>query len=123
MQNDNSPAHSHYNQNSRLHDITLAQMVSQTVWRLSESTVIQWEPRYFNETVNGILESIDTSRFQNAKGNFCIFPIISLIFGENVKKPELIVAFLRYSFREAEENVENIVHSREGTQCRNRRDR
>lgn len=58
--NDNNLAYSR--QNSRPHDVTLAQMVSQTIWRLSESTVIQWEPRYFNETVNGILESIDTSK-------------------------------------------------------------
>jgi len=64
--NDNSPAHNH-NQNSRLHDVTLAQMVSQTIWRLSESTVTLWEPRYFNETINGILESIDSSRFQDIK--------------------------------------------------------
>jgi len=68
MQNDNSLAHSH--QNSRLHHVTLAQMVSQTIWRLSESTVIQWEPKYLNETVNEMLESIDTSRFQVAKGIF-----------------------------------------------------
>ncbi|XP_071562196.1 uncharacterized protein [Temnothorax nylanderi] len=65
--NNNNLAYSHQNQNSRLHDVTLAQMVSQTMWRLSESTVIQWEPRYFNETVNRILESIDTSRFRDAK--------------------------------------------------------
>lgn len=67
--NDNSPARSHYNQNSRLHDVTLTQMVSQTMWRLSESTVIQWEPKYLNETVNEILESIDLSRFQDVKEN------------------------------------------------------
>ncbi|XP_011878678.1 PREDICTED: uncharacterized protein LOC105567982 [Vollenhovia emeryi] len=65
--NDNNLAYSHHNQNSRLHDVTLAQMISQTVWRLSESTVIQWEPRYFNETVNRLLNSIDASRFQDAK--------------------------------------------------------
>jgi len=71
MQNDNSLAHSHHShQNPRLHHVTLAQMVSQTIWRLSESTVIQWEPKYLNETVNEMLESIDTSRFQVAKGIF-----------------------------------------------------
>lgn len=70
MQNDNTPVHSYHNQNFRLHDVTLAQMISQTIWRLSESTVIQWDPRYFNETINRILESIDTNRFQDAKGIF-----------------------------------------------------
>ncbi|EGI66791.1 hypothetical protein G5I_04595 [Acromyrmex echinatior] len=65
--NDNSPANNHHNQNSQLHDITLAQMVGQTIWRLSECTVTQWKPKYFNETVNEILASINTSRFQNAK--------------------------------------------------------
>ncbi|XP_018343045.1 PREDICTED: N-acetylated-alpha-linked acidic dipeptidase 2-like [Trachymyrmex septentrionalis] len=65
--NDNSPAYNHHNQNSRLHDVILAQMVGQTIWRLSECTVIQWEPKYFNKTVNEILESINTSKFQDAK--------------------------------------------------------
>lgn len=65
--NDNTPVHSYHNQNFRLRDVTLAQMISQTIWRLSESTVIQWDPRYFNETINRILESIDTNRFQDAK--------------------------------------------------------
>jgi len=71
MQNNNSLTHNH-NQNSQLYDITLAQMVGQTIWRLSECTVIQWEPKYFNETVNEIVESINTqtSRFQDAKGIF-----------------------------------------------------
>ncbi|KAL6256434.1 hypothetical protein P5V15_012547 [Pogonomyrmex californicus] len=67
--NDDGPAHSQmqHNQNSRVHNVMLAQVVSQTIWRLSESTIIQWEPRYFNKTVNEMLKSIDTSRFQGAK--------------------------------------------------------
>ncbi|XP_032676918.1 uncharacterized protein LOC116846767 isoform X2 [Odontomachus brunneus] len=54
----------YHDQNSRLHAVTLAQMISQTIWRLSESIIIKWEPKYFNETINRILESIDTSKFQ-----------------------------------------------------------
>ncbi|XP_011636267.1 LOW QUALITY PROTEIN: uncharacterized protein LOC105426653 [Pogonomyrmex barbatus] len=67
--NDDGPAHSQmqHNQNSRVHNVILAQVVSQTIWRLSESIIIQWEPRYFNKTVNEMLKSIDTSRFQDAK--------------------------------------------------------
>ncbi|KAL0110587.1 hypothetical protein PUN28_013879 [Cardiocondyla obscurior] len=65
--NDNNFAYRHDIQNSRLRDVTLAQMISQTIWRLSESTVIQWDPKYFNNTINKILESIDTDRFQDAK--------------------------------------------------------
>ncbi|XP_018402311.1 PREDICTED: uncharacterized protein LOC108779394 isoform X1 [Cyphomyrmex costatus] len=65
--NDNSSMHNHHNQNSRLHDVTLVQMISQTIWRLSECIVIQWETKYFNKTVNEILESIDSSKFQDAK--------------------------------------------------------
>ncbi|XP_072749051.1 uncharacterized protein [Anoplolepis gracilipes] len=54
----------HHNQNLESRSLILAQMVSQTIWRLSESIVIQWEPKYFNETVNEVLiESIDSSRF------------------------------------------------------------
>lgn len=42
-------------------------MASQIMWRLSESTTLQWRPRYFNETVNRALESIGTE-FPDAKG-------------------------------------------------------
>ncbi|EFN78528.1 hypothetical protein EAI_02347, partial [Harpegnathos saltator] len=49
----------HHDQNLRLHGVSLMQMVSQTIWRLSESIIMKWEPRYFNETVNKVLESID----------------------------------------------------------------
>lgn len=56
-------------------------MISQTMWRLSESIIIRWEPNYFNKTVNEILESIDSevlesidsSKFQDAKGISFIF--------------------------------------------------
>ncbi|XP_014477549.1 PREDICTED: uncharacterized protein LOC106745980, partial [Dinoponera quadriceps] len=51
---------------SWLRGVTVAQMVIQTVWRLSESIIIKWEPKYFNETVNRILESIDTGKLQDA---------------------------------------------------------
>lgn len=84
IQKENNLAYSYHNQNSQLHDVTLTQMVSQTMWRLSESTVIQWEPKYFNETVNVILESIDTSSFQDAKGIF--YFLILLIFGRHIKE-------------------------------------
>lgn len=70
MQNDSDSANSqtHHNQSLRSRDITLAQMISQIMWRLSESIIIQWEPKYFNKTVNEALESIDSSEFQDAKG-------------------------------------------------------
>ncbi|RLU16288.1 hypothetical protein DMN91_012048 [Ooceraea biroi] len=55
------------NQSLRLRGTILAQMASQTIWRLSESTVIRWQPRYFNETVNKLLESINTDKFRDAK--------------------------------------------------------
>lgn len=75
LQKKSSLAHgqTHYNESLRLRDITLAQMVSQTVWRLSESIVIQWEPKYFNETIHTILESIDTATSQDFKPRIGIF--------------------------------------------------
>lgn len=64
--NDSNSANSH-NQSLRSRGIILAQMVSQTMWRLSESIVIEWDPKYFNKTVNEVLESIDNNKFQDAK--------------------------------------------------------
>ncbi|XP_050444965.1 aminopeptidase NAALADL1-like [Cataglyphis hispanica] len=65
----------HHNQSLQSRGIILAQMISQTMWRLSESIIIRWEPKYFNKTVSEILESIDSevlesidsSKFQDAK--------------------------------------------------------
>ncbi|CAL1686623.1 unnamed protein product [Lasius platythorax] len=64
---DSANSQTHHNQSLRSRDITLAQMISQIMWRLSESIIIQWEPKYFNKTVNEALESIDSSEFQDAK--------------------------------------------------------
>ncbi|KAH0949521.1 hypothetical protein HN011_010701 [Eciton burchellii] len=64
-----APAHeqTHGNQSLRSRGIILARMISRTMWRLSESTVIRWQPRYFNETVNRALESISVDEFRDAK--------------------------------------------------------
>lgn len=67
MQNDSNSANSH-NQSLRSHGIILAQMISQTMWRLSESIIIEWDPRYFNKSINEVLDSINNSKFQDAKG-------------------------------------------------------
>ncbi|XP_029173155.1 uncharacterized protein LOC114942022 isoform X5 [Nylanderia fulva] len=47
--------------------VILTQMISQTMWRLSESIIIQWEPKYFNKTVNEVLELINSKKFQDVK--------------------------------------------------------
>lgn len=72
IQNENNFALSqtHRNQSLRSRSVTLAQMISQTVWRLSDSIIIQWEPKYFNETVNRMLELINSNKLQDAKGTF-----------------------------------------------------
>lgn len=106
MQNDSNSANSqtHHNQSLRSRGIILAQMISQTMWRLSESIFIQWEPKYFNETVNEVLESIDSNKFQDAKGIYFIFHYFcSRIFKES--KLHIECDF----FREVEENVESIT--------------
>ncbi|XP_020277920.1 uncharacterized protein LOC109851844 isoform X2 [Pseudomyrmex gracilis] len=54
----------YHDQSSR--GVILGQMVSQTIWRLSDSIIIQWKPQYLNETINRMLESIDI-KLQNAK--------------------------------------------------------
>lgn len=64
--NDSNSASSH-NQSLRSRGIILAQMVSQTIWRLSESIIIEWNPKYFNETINEVLGSIDNNKFQDVK--------------------------------------------------------
>ncbi|XP_072749049.1 uncharacterized protein [Anoplolepis gracilipes] len=55
---DNNSANNqiHHNENLQSRRLTLAQMVSKTIWRLSESIVIHWEPNYFNYTVNKVFE-------------------------------------------------------------------
>lgn len=54
-------------------------MVSQTIWRLSESIIIEWNPKYFNETINEVLGSIDNNKFQDVKG-ILSFSIISITY-------------------------------------------
>lgn len=68
-------------------------MVSQTVWRLSESIIIQWKPNYFNETINRILETIDNDKSQDAKGICCFYAISNI---ENFRKAQnqLNIVFL-----------------------------
>lgn len=55
----------YHDQSSR--GVILGQMVSQTIWQLSDSIIIQWKPQYLNETINKMLESIDI-KFQDTKG-------------------------------------------------------
>lgn len=59
-------------------------MVSQTMWRLSESIVIEWDPKHFNKTVNEVLESIDNNKFQDAKGiSFVLYYFYSTKYLKN----------------------------------------
>ncbi|XP_054011108.1 uncharacterized protein LOC128893856 [Hylaeus anthracinus] len=51
------------NHERQLRKIILAQILSQTIWRLSECLIMKWNPRYFNETVSKALELIDSSQF------------------------------------------------------------
>ncbi|XP_072749053.1 uncharacterized protein [Anoplolepis gracilipes] len=61
---DNNSANNqmHHNQSLRSRRLTLAQMVSKTIWRLSESIVIHWEPKYFNKTVNEVFKLVDKGK-------------------------------------------------------------
>ncbi|XP_076166076.1 uncharacterized protein LOC143146014 isoform X2 [Ptiloglossa arizonensis] len=43
--------------------IILAQILSQTVWRLSECLIMKWNPSHFNKTVSKALESVDNTKF------------------------------------------------------------
>lgn len=54
-------------------------MVGQTVWWLSDSIVIQWEPKYFNEIINRTLKSIDSNKLQDAKGIFYLMLFLKRI--------------------------------------------
>lgn len=79
-------------------------MVSQTMWRLSESIIIRWEPKYFNKTISEVLESIDSSKFQDAKGISFIFHY----FCDKIFKDSKL--YIKYNFfREIKKNVENIT--------------
>ncbi|XP_076637892.1 uncharacterized protein LOC143350019 isoform X3 [Colletes latitarsis] len=43
--------------------IILAQILGQTIWKLSECLIMKWNPRYFDETVSKALDSIDSTKF------------------------------------------------------------
>ncbi|XP_078035983.1 uncharacterized protein LOC144469490 isoform X2 [Augochlora pura] len=47
--------------------VMLAQILSQTLWRLSECLIMKWDPAYFNETISRALESINSTEFLEAK--------------------------------------------------------
>lgn len=46
----------------------LAQIVGVSIWRLSESIVLRWDPSYFNHSVIKALDSIDSTEFKDQKG-------------------------------------------------------
>ncbi|XP_066588387.1 uncharacterized protein [Prorops nasuta] len=52
--------------NARTDPQIIADIIMQTLWRLSESLILQWNPNHFNQTLNIILEPLD-SRFQIIK--------------------------------------------------------
>ncbi|KAI4495564.1 hypothetical protein M0802_008576 [Mischocyttarus mexicanus] len=49
------------------HRIPLTQLIGDTIWRLSESIVFHWNTKYFNDTVNNVLETINVSKFLDIK--------------------------------------------------------
>ncbi|XP_076637891.1 uncharacterized protein LOC143350019 isoform X2 [Colletes latitarsis] len=50
--------------------IILAQILGQTIWKLSECLIMKWNPRYFDETVSKALDSIDSTKFFTNKGTY-----------------------------------------------------
>ncbi|XP_076235251.1 uncharacterized protein LOC143179778 [Calliopsis andreniformis] len=50
-----------------LHKIVLVQIVSQTIWRLSECILMKWNVNYFNGTVSKMLDSINNTEFLEIK--------------------------------------------------------
>lgn len=107
-----------HDQNSRLYNITLAQVITKTIWRLSESIIVKWETKYFNETINRVLESIDTKKYQSMKGcfNFLYFSkdkkiyklnIISILFLEKLRKTLKILLNATKDFNKEIEPIEN----------------
>ncbi|KZC06230.1 hypothetical protein WN55_10139 [Dufourea novaeangliae] len=50
-----------------LRKIILAQILSQTIWRLSECLIMTWNPTYFNETVSKALASINSTELLEMK--------------------------------------------------------
>ncbi|KOC61966.1 hypothetical protein WH47_05855 [Habropoda laboriosa] len=60
-----------YNENhheKELRKIILAQILGQTVWRLSECLVIKWNPNYLNEIASKALQSINNTELVEVKG-------------------------------------------------------
>ncbi|XP_076384227.1 uncharacterized protein LOC117219067 [Megalopta genalis] len=47
--------------------VMLAQILSQTLWRLSECLIMKWNPSYFNGTMSRALESINSTEFLEVK--------------------------------------------------------
>ncbi|XP_015183458.1 PREDICTED: N-acetylated-alpha-linked acidic dipeptidase-like protein [Polistes dominula] len=55
------------NESFKSHRIPLMQLIGDTIWRLSESLVFHWNVKYFNDTVNNVLETINVSTFLDIK--------------------------------------------------------
>ncbi|KAI4482699.1 hypothetical protein M0804_008552 [Polistes exclamans] len=55
------------NESFKLHRIPLMQLIGDTIWRLSESLVFHWNVKYFNDTINNVLETINVSKFLDIK--------------------------------------------------------
>ncbi|XP_076666177.1 uncharacterized protein LOC143367840 isoform X2 [Andrena cerasifolii] len=50
-----------------LRKIILTQILSQTVWRLSDCLIMKWNPRYLNETISKALESVNSTELLQIK--------------------------------------------------------
>lgn len=55
------------NESFKSHRIPLMQLIGDTIWRLSESLVFHWNVKYFNNTINNVLETINVSKFLDIK--------------------------------------------------------
>lgn len=65
-----------------MHKIVLAQVVGQTIWRLSECLIIKWNPNYFNKAVFKALKSINNTELLEVKGMKYNNTLISIIFNK-----------------------------------------
>lgn len=46
----------------------LAQIVGLTIWRLSEETFFQWDPKYFSDIMSKALTTIKSEDLKESKG-------------------------------------------------------
>lgn len=69
------------NASFKLYAIPLAQLVGDTIWRLSESLVFHWDTGHFNDTISSLLDGISTSELFKMKDNIkkTIIQLISVM--------------------------------------------